>query len=70
MGIEELMLFPTIWLYMLGGANASQDRTHIECGILTLYIKKPRSMQIFKIFKGVILINSKFMVNILVLLAI
>ena len=52
MGIEELMLFPTIWLYMLGGANASQERNHIECGILTLYIKKPRSMQIFKIFKG------------------
>ena len=23
MGIEELMLFPIIWLYMLGGANAS-----------------------------------------------
>ena len=52
MGIEELMLFPTIWLYMIGGANASQEKSHIECGILTLYIKKPRSMQIFKIFKG------------------
>ena len=38
MGIEELMLFPIIWLYMLGGANASYENSHIECGILTLYI--------------------------------
>ena len=33
MGIEELMLFPIIWLYMLGGANASYEKSHIECGI-------------------------------------
>lgn len=51
MGIEELMLFPTIWLYMLGGANASRERNHIECGILTLYIKKEKSMAIFRIIK-------------------
>lgn len=54
MGIEELMFFPTIWLYMLGGANASQQRNHIACGILTLYIKKPRSMMIFNIVKNTI----------------
>lgn len=53
MGIEELLLFPTIWLYMLGGANASQERTHIECGILTLYIKKDKSIKIFNLAKGI-----------------
>lgn len=51
MGIEEFLFFPTIWLYMLGGANASQERNHIECGILKLYIKKPRTMKIFNIVK-------------------
>ena len=25
MGIEELLLFPTIWLYVLGSANASVE---------------------------------------------
>ncbi|RQD71911.1 MAG: TRAP transporter small permease subunit [Tindallia sp. MSAO_Bac2] len=40
MGIEELLMFPIIWLYMLGGANASRTRSHIECGILTLYIRE------------------------------
>lgn len=54
MGIEELMLFPTIWLYMLGGANASYEREHISCGILTLYIKKEKSMEIFNIAKALV----------------
>ena len=53
MGIEELELFPIIWLYMIGGSVASEQRSHIECGILTLYIKKEKSMALFKIFKGV-----------------
>lgn len=52
MGIEELLLFPTIWLYMLGGAAASWERTHISCGILTLYINTPRSKAIFDIVKN------------------
>lgn len=54
MGIEELMLVPTIWLYMLGGADASYERSHIECGILTLYIKKERTVRIFELFKTTI----------------
>ena len=51
MGIEELMLFPIIWLYMLGGANASYEKSHIECGILTLYVKKEKSQKIFEAVK-------------------
>lgn len=54
MGIEELMLFPIIWLYMIGGANASMDRSHISCGILTLYIKKPFSIAMFHSVKSLI----------------
>lgn len=52
MGIEELLLFPTIWLYMLGGAMASEKRSHITCGILILYIKTERGMKIFNIIKS------------------
>jgi TRAP-type C4-dicarboxylate transport system permease small subunit len=52
MGIEEMLIFPIIWMYMIGGSVASEQRNHIECGILTLYIKKVRSMQIFKCFKS------------------
>jgi len=52
MGIEELMTFFIIWLYILGGSVASEQRCHIECGILTLYIKKEKTMKIFKCFKA------------------
>jgi TRAP-type transport system small permease protein len=38
MGIEEMLLFPTIWLYFLGGAIASRDRNHIECRVVTMYV--------------------------------
>jgi len=54
MGVEEILLFPAIWLYMLGGANASWERTHIECGVLTIYIKRPLTMKIFKLIKAVL----------------
>jgi TRAP-type C4-dicarboxylate transport system permease small subunit len=54
MGIEELMLFPTIWLYMLGGANASQQRNHIDCGVLSVYIKRPKTMMLFEIVRSAI----------------
>jgi len=54
MGIEELLLFPIIWLYMLGGANASRERNHIICGILSLYITKPKSIALFNLTRTVI----------------
>lgn len=53
MGIEELLTFFIIWLYMMGGSVASERRNHIECGILTLYIKKEKTMKIFNLFKSI-----------------
>jgi TRAP-type C4-dicarboxylate transport system permease small subunit len=53
-GIEELLLFPTIWLYFLGGANASWEKSHITCGVLTLYMKKPRTIAIFNTAKSIL----------------
>lgn len=52
MGIEELLVFFIIWLYMLGGSVASEQRNHIECGILTLYIKKDKSIKLFNCIKS------------------
>lgn len=54
MGIEEIMLFPTIWLYMLGGGVASRERDHIQAGILALYIKKEKSLAVFFLVRTVI----------------
>ena len=52
MGIEELLVFFIIWLYMIGGAVASKERTHISCGILTLYMKKPLTINLFNVAKA------------------
>jgi TRAP-type C4-dicarboxylate transport system permease small subunit len=39
MGIEEMLLFPTVWLYMIGAANASIQRTQIVCRVLEVFVK-------------------------------
>lgn len=54
MGIEELMLFPTIWLYMLGAANASEERSHIVVDIADVFIKSQKLLQIIHFIKNVI----------------
>ncbi len=40
-GIEELLTFPTIWLYFLGGACASFTDSHIDCGLVKAVGKNP-----------------------------
>lgn len=54
MGIEEMLLFPAIWLYFLGGSAASKERSHIDCGVLVLYIKKEKSLALFKLVRIVV----------------
>jgi TRAP-type C4-dicarboxylate transport system permease small subunit len=51
MGIEELMLFPTIWLYMLGAANASEERSHIVVDIADVFIKNHKVLQVIHFVK-------------------
>ncbi|WP_282173265.1 TRAP transporter small permease [Cytobacillus firmus] len=51
MGIEELMLFPTIWLYMLGAANASEERSHIVVDIADVFIKNQKVLQVIHLIK-------------------
>ena len=42
MGIEELLLFPTIWLFFLGSANASWERSQIRARIFDVFLKSPK----------------------------
>lgn len=57
MGIEELIIFPSIWMYMLGGASASWERSHIDCGILTLLIKREFCWNLFFLIRCVIMVG-------------
>ncbi|MGD9566798.1 MAG: TRAP transporter small permease [Sedimentibacter sp.] len=54
MGIEELMQFPVIWMYMLGGACASYTKTHIDCGILDSFTKNEKVLEIMAIIKTIL----------------
>lgn len=49
MGLEETMLYPTIWLYILGAVNASRENTHIRANVLEIIIKTDRGHTILAI---------------------
>lgn len=42
MGLEESLLYPTIWLYVMGAVNASRENTHIRANVLEIFLKSPR----------------------------
>ena len=54
LGIEEFLQFPTVWLYMLGGALASVLHSHIECGVLSVYLKSDRALAVLGIIKALV----------------
>lgn len=41
MGLEETMLYPTMWLYILGAVNASRENSHIRANVLEIFLKTP-----------------------------
>lgn len=42
MGLEEATVFPSLWLYMMGAANASRENSQIRANVLEIFIKSPR----------------------------
>ena len=40
--IDETIIFPAIWMYMLGCANASRENTQIVAKILPVFFNSPR----------------------------
>ena len=45
MGLEESLLYPTMWLYMLGAVNASRENTHIRANVLEIFLSTKRQHQ-------------------------
>ncbi|RDC71256.1 TRAP transporter small permease [Rhodovulum sp. 12E13] len=54
MGLEETMLYPTLWLYMLGAVNASRENTHIRANVLEIFLKTDRQHTILAIVGEII----------------
>lgn len=42
MGLEESLLFPTLWLYVLGAVNASCENSHIRANVLEIFLNTER----------------------------
>ncbi len=43
MGLEELLVYPTLWLYFLGSVNASREDTQIKANVLDVFLKTARA---------------------------
>jgi|TARA_Y100001956_G_scaffold39911_1_gene39099 TRAP-type C4-dicarboxylate transport system permease small subunit len=54
MGLEESMVIPTLWLYMLGAVNASREDTQIRANVLEIFIKTERGHQILALISETI----------------
>jgi TRAP-type C4-dicarboxylate transport system permease small subunit len=48
MGIEELLLFPTTWLYMLGAIKASSEKTQIVARVLEIFLRRRRHVYLLR----------------------
>lgn len=54
MGLEETMLYPTIWLYILGAVNASREDTHIRANVLEIFLETERAHAVLAIIGEVL----------------
>ena len=54
MGLEETMLYPTLWLYILGSVNASRENTHIRANVLEIFIQTERGHTVLAIIGEII----------------
>jgi len=43
MGLEEALVYPTLWLYFLGSVNASREDTQIKANVLDVFLKTRRA---------------------------
>ena len=42
MGLDEILVYPTLWLYFLGSVNASREDTQIKANVLDIFLKTDR----------------------------
>lgn len=60
MGIEELLLFPTTWAYLIGAIKASADKNQIVARVLEVFMRRQKSVYLVRAIaaalSGVVLI--------------
>jgi TRAP-type C4-dicarboxylate transport system permease small subunit len=54
MGLEEALVYPTLWLYFLGSVNASREDTQIKANVLDVFLKTDRAKLIVRVTADVL----------------
>lgn len=54
LGLSELILIPTLWMYFIGASYASAQRTHISADVLQAYIRNERVKGVIRTIVAVI----------------
>jgi len=49
MGLDELVVYPTLWLYILGSVNAAREDTQIKANVLDVFLKTEKSRLIVRV---------------------
>ena len=50
LGLEELILFSVMWLYMLGAALASRENSHLSADFLSEFIQADKARRLLQLF--------------------
>lgn len=53
MGLEEVLVYPTLWLYFLGSVNASREDTQIKANVLDVFLKTERAKLVVRVVADV-----------------
>ncbi len=54
MGLEETMLYPTVWLYIFGAVNASRENSHIRANVLEIFLTTDQQHKVLAIIGEII----------------
>lgn len=46
MGLQDILIYPVLWLYILGSVNASWEDAQIRANVLEIFLKSEKAKQI------------------------
>ncbi|WP_041277531.1 TRAP transporter small permease [Desulfotalea psychrophila] len=49
MGLDEMLVYPTLWLYILGAVNAAREDSQIKANVLDIFLKTDKARLIVRV---------------------
>lgn len=53
MGLDEMLVYPTLWLYLLGSVNAAREDTQIKANVLDVFLNSDRSRLVVRVIADI-----------------